>query len=105
MRREVLPRVDHLVAAELGAAEGLLVDDQVRLRVGLAGDQDARARVVGVLGDETLAEPVDEDALHQVLGRIERGGDQRAVHVQRLAARRETELDAGAVVVRRVLAS
>src|SRR4030095_16874504 len=98
-----LPRVDHLVP-EQRPREDLLVDDQIGLAARLLRGVDARARVIGVFGHEAPAQPIDQDALDQLLGRIERRRDQRAVPLQEHAARGRAELVPGAVVVGRVLA-
>src|SRR5690606_1257117 len=72
---------------KLGVGKNGGVDDEVRGAPRLPGAVDAAAAVVGILGDESLPETVDQHTLEQILGRIEGRCDKGLFHVLSSAAR------------------
>ncbi|CAA0120708.1 Uncharacterised protein [Mycolicibacterium vanbaalenii] len=95
-----LPTVDELDQRHLGHLHVGLVDDQIGRLLRLFEHESRRARMIGILGDESLAVGVDDDAGEQDLRRIGRGGDEQLVHVGGHPAGRDTQPDAQTIVVR-----
>ena len=94
-----LEAVDELDQRERRPFEMFLVDDEERRVVGLVHDESRCAGVVGVLGDEPLSEIVDDDPGEQDRRRVDRGGDERLVHVLGGTTGRHAQSDAETVVV------
>ena len=66
-----LPAVDERLEAVRRLGHRGRVEDQPGGLAGLVEDEGRHPRVVGVLVDEPLAEPVDDDALERLLRRVE----------------------------------
>ena len=91
--------VDELDQREVGPLQMVLVDDEERGVVGLVHHETRRARVVGILGHEPPTEFVDDESGQQDRRRVDRGGDERLIHVFGGGPGRDAEADAQAVVV------
>ena len=83
-----------------GVGEDFLVEDQVGRLPGLLHHEVGETAMIDVLGHEALAVAVDDDALDELRGWIDRGRWDYPVHRDRMGARRHAEAHAGAVVAR-----